>query len=244
MLALGAVWRAVHEPLRRGRWLVAASLVYGLAVGARPDLLFGAVILLVPVAQAWREPGESGRAASGSGVLLAASVAPHVHRFGIDALQSAALRKSVRIGAALSAGGKTGKIWCSTSACATSGSIFASISSAGDWSRGFPFVQQNVAAVQPLPAGHAKAEGPFRGPGQRSARVAGAGCAAGLARTTGGNARVPALVSGGGGSPFWNLCADHRPFLRRVHRYVVEFMPAGVRQKSSKMASVSLFLLP
>jgi tetratricopeptide (TPR) repeat protein len=56
MLALGATWKALHEPKRRGWWLAAASLAYGLAVGARPSLLFGAVILLVPVAHAWREP--------------------------------------------------------------------------------------------------------------------------------------------------------------------------------------------
>jgi len=55
MLALGAIWRAMHEPKRGWRWLAAASVAYGLAVGARPNLLFGAVILLVPVAQAWRE---------------------------------------------------------------------------------------------------------------------------------------------------------------------------------------------
>lgn len=55
MLALGAIWRAVHEPERRCRWLAAASVAYGLAVGARPSLLFGAVVLLVPVAQVWRE---------------------------------------------------------------------------------------------------------------------------------------------------------------------------------------------
>ncbi len=55
MLALAAIWKALHEPSRRGRWLAAASLAYGLAVGARPSLLFGAVILMVPVAQAWRE---------------------------------------------------------------------------------------------------------------------------------------------------------------------------------------------
>jgi len=36
-------------------WLAAASLAYGLAVGARPSLLFGAVILLIPVVQARRE---------------------------------------------------------------------------------------------------------------------------------------------------------------------------------------------
>jgi tetratricopeptide (TPR) repeat protein len=55
MLALGAVWCALHEPERRCRWLIAASVAYGLAVGARPNLLFGGIILLVPVAQACRE---------------------------------------------------------------------------------------------------------------------------------------------------------------------------------------------
>jgi hypothetical protein len=55
MLVLAAIWKAVHGPERRGWWLAAASLAYGLALGARPSLLFGAVILLVPVAQAWRE---------------------------------------------------------------------------------------------------------------------------------------------------------------------------------------------
>jgi tetratricopeptide (TPR) repeat protein len=55
MLALAAIWKALHHPFQRGWWLAVASLAYGLAVGARPSLLFGAVILLVPVAQAWRE---------------------------------------------------------------------------------------------------------------------------------------------------------------------------------------------
>ncbi|MGD1021105.1 MAG: hypothetical protein ABSA12_17510, partial [Verrucomicrobiia bacterium] len=55
MLALVAIWQALHEPERRGWWLATASVAYGLAVGARPSLLFGAVILLVPVVQAWRE---------------------------------------------------------------------------------------------------------------------------------------------------------------------------------------------
>jgi tetratricopeptide (TPR) repeat protein len=55
MLALVAIWKALHDVERRGRWLAVASLAYGLAVGARPNLLFGAVILLVPVVQAWPE---------------------------------------------------------------------------------------------------------------------------------------------------------------------------------------------
>lgn len=55
MLSLAAIWKALHEPERRAGWLAAASLVYGLAVGARASLLLGAVILVVPVIQAWRE---------------------------------------------------------------------------------------------------------------------------------------------------------------------------------------------
>jgi tetratricopeptide (TPR) repeat protein len=57
MLALGGIWCALHDERRRWRWLAAASLAYGLAVGARPSLLLGAVILLAPVLQAWREKG-------------------------------------------------------------------------------------------------------------------------------------------------------------------------------------------
>ena len=45
MMALLALWGSCHRPHQRGRWLAAASLVYGLAVGARPNVLFGAVIL-------------------------------------------------------------------------------------------------------------------------------------------------------------------------------------------------------
>jgi tetratricopeptide (TPR) repeat protein len=55
MLALAGIWCACHDSRRQWRWLAAASLAYGLAVGARPSLAFGAVILLTPVVQAWRE---------------------------------------------------------------------------------------------------------------------------------------------------------------------------------------------
>jgi tetratricopeptide (TPR) repeat protein len=57
MLALGAIWCALHEMESRKRsgWLMAASAAYGLAVAARPSLLFGSAILLVPVIEAWRE---------------------------------------------------------------------------------------------------------------------------------------------------------------------------------------------
>ncbi len=53
MLTLAGIWRALHSLDRRCWWLAAASLAYGLAVGARPSMLFGAVILLVPVTHTW-----------------------------------------------------------------------------------------------------------------------------------------------------------------------------------------------
>lgn len=72
MLALAALWRALHEPQRRVFWLALASLVYGLAIGARPTLLFSIVILLIPVAQACRETAGP---VNKSGWLFAAAAA-------------------------------------------------------------------------------------------------------------------------------------------------------------------------
>jgi len=60
MLALGAVWLTLHDTPRRGWWLAAASLALGLAVGARPFLLLGSAILLVPLALAWWQPASAG----------------------------------------------------------------------------------------------------------------------------------------------------------------------------------------
>ena len=50
MVALFALWRAWHREGRSGAWLAAASLAYGLAVGSRPSLLFGAAMLFIPAA--------------------------------------------------------------------------------------------------------------------------------------------------------------------------------------------------
>jgi tetratricopeptide (TPR) repeat protein len=50
MLSLAALWNSWHRPAARCAWLAAASLAYGLAVGARPSLLFGAAILFLPAA--------------------------------------------------------------------------------------------------------------------------------------------------------------------------------------------------
>jgi hypothetical protein len=48
-LMLVAVYRALHSPLRALQWMVASGLLFGLSVGARPNHLAGAIVLLVPV---------------------------------------------------------------------------------------------------------------------------------------------------------------------------------------------------
>ena len=53
MLALAAVWGALHESKWQFLWLILGSLAYGLAIGSRPSLLFGSIILLVPVVHRW-----------------------------------------------------------------------------------------------------------------------------------------------------------------------------------------------
>ncbi len=75
LLSLAFIWMAAERPAKRGPWLAAASLAFGLAVGARPAVLYGAVILLVPVAAAWRQsPGGPGR--WGPWASLAAALVP------------------------------------------------------------------------------------------------------------------------------------------------------------------------
>ncbi|HEX3624629.1 MAG TPA: tetratricopeptide repeat protein [Verrucomicrobiae bacterium] len=75
MLALGAIWRALHEDERKARWVALASLAYGLAVGSRPSLLFGSIILLVPIVAAWSR-GPRPASCFQHGLLFAAAIVP------------------------------------------------------------------------------------------------------------------------------------------------------------------------
>src|SRR6185312_12546375 len=70
LLSLAAIWAALHRPERRILWVGFASLAYGLAVGARPSVLFGAVILLAPL---WSER-KALAPARGIRLLLAAAL--------------------------------------------------------------------------------------------------------------------------------------------------------------------------
>ncbi|HTS17767.1 MAG TPA: tetratricopeptide repeat protein [Verrucomicrobiae bacterium] len=153
MLALAAIWKALHEPERRGGWLAAASLTYGLAVGARPSLLCGAVILLVPVAQAWTER----RTIS---VLLLTAIAP-ITLIGLGLMSYNAQRfdnpfefgwhyqlaMDRQIGAQLFS---PRFLWFN---------LRVYFLEPAHWNHRFPFVQD--ISVPPLPAGHGRVEHPF-----------------------------------------------------------------------------------
>ena len=75
MLTLGAIWCALHEPKRKIMWLMLASLAYGLAIGSRPSLLFGGIILLIPVAHA-RFTAAGPVSLPRLGMLLMAAIVP------------------------------------------------------------------------------------------------------------------------------------------------------------------------
>ena len=74
LLALAALWRALHSR-RAGLWTAAASLAYGLAVGARPIYAFGAPFLLAPLWQQLRTAG-AGRSPAALARTALAAIGP------------------------------------------------------------------------------------------------------------------------------------------------------------------------
>jgi tetratricopeptide (TPR) repeat protein len=153
MLALVAIWRALHESERKWRWVAAASLAYGLAVGARPTLLFGAVILLVPLVHAWRERRPV-RA------LLIAGIVPitliglglmHYNSLRFDNPLEFGLRyQLLRDRQATQQFFSLRYLWFN---------FRVYFLEPARWSRYFPFVREIV--VPPLPSGHGWVEHPF-----------------------------------------------------------------------------------
>jgi tetratricopeptide (TPR) repeat protein len=161
MLAFAGIWKALHEPNRKMRWQLLASLFYGLAVGSRPSLLFGGIILLAPVAQEWfdtHEPGPHRRA----GLLLVPTAIPIVlvglglmlynylrfespFEFGWHYLLTAAQNTPTRQFS-------LGYFWFN-----------ARFYFVGPmcWTSHFPFL--DVAQLPPLPSGHGGVESPYSG---------------------------------------------------------------------------------
>jgi tetratricopeptide (TPR) repeat protein len=153
MLVLVAIWCALHETEQRGRWLAVASVAYGLAVGARPSLLLGAVILLVPVAQAWRERRSVW-------VLLVAAMGP-IMIIGLGLLLYNALRfnNPFEFGMRYQLTGAPTVAHQSFSLHYLWFNFRVYFLEPARWSRPFPYVLD--AAVPPLPPGHSSVERPF-----------------------------------------------------------------------------------
>ena len=153
MLALGGVWCALHESERRWRWLAGASLAYGLAVGARPSLVFGAVILLVPVAQAWRERRQIGA------LLLAATGPIILIGFGLMLYNSLRFDNPFEFGQRYQLGGKRQLTLQFFSLRYLWFNFRVNFLEPARWSARSPFVHEITAP--PLPAGYFAVEEPF-----------------------------------------------------------------------------------
>jgi tetratricopeptide (TPR) repeat protein len=151
MLALAAIWCALHEPERRGRWLVIASVIYGLAMGARPSLLLGAVILLVPVGEALRERRNIV-------VLLVAAIAP-IFLIGLALMLYNYQRfdNPFEFGLRYQLNGQVTRHFFDLHDVWFNFRVY--FLGAPRWSRQFPFVQ--AMAAPPLPPGHSNVEGTF-----------------------------------------------------------------------------------
>jgi tetratricopeptide (TPR) repeat protein len=154
MLTLGAIWRALHQTERRRcQWVMVASFLYGLAVGARPSLVFGAVILLVPVAQAWRDRRDI------LSVLLAATV-PIIF-IGIGLMLYNALRfgSPFEFGSHYELGGERqfGRQMFSLHHLWFNFRVY--FLQPVRWRSQFPFVGE--IALPPLPLGYGQVENPF-----------------------------------------------------------------------------------
>ena len=154
MLALAAIWRAWHEPERRCRWLAVASVAYGLAVGARPNLLFGAIILLVPVAQAWRE--QRPRKLSG---LLAATVPILLIGLGLMLYNARRFDSPFELGMHYALSGERQSAVQLFSLRYLWFNFRVYFLEPARWTGHFPFV--HGITVSPLPAGYGWVEGAF-----------------------------------------------------------------------------------
>jgi tetratricopeptide (TPR) repeat protein len=152
MLALAAIWCAIHESERKAAWLAAASTVYGLALGARPALLLGAVILLAPVAQAWMQRRPIGA------LLVAATVPITIIGLGLMVYNALRFGSPFEFGWHYQlAGGPHTERHFSLSYFWFNVRVYF-LKSVG-WSRHFPFVQDMTAPS--LPPGHGNSQKTF-----------------------------------------------------------------------------------
>jgi tetratricopeptide (TPR) repeat protein len=153
MLALGAVWCALRDTERKCRWLMTASVAYGLAVGARPSLLFGAMILLAPVGQAWRERRPIWPA------LMAATIPITLIGLGLMLYNELRFDSPFEFGQHYQLASVRSVGWHYFRPRYLWFNFRVYFLEPARWSSRFPFV--HGIAVPPLPAGYVQAENPF-----------------------------------------------------------------------------------
>jgi tetratricopeptide (TPR) repeat protein len=155
LLALGALWLAVHRPAERGRWTAAASLAYGLAIGARPSALFGAVILLLPMALEGSAPRPRRL-----GRLAAAAVLPiALCGFGLMLYNFQRFGRPLEFGEHYQLASDRQDTARHFSPAYLWFNFRVYFLEPVRWSRVFPFAREIVSPA--LPAGHAPIEDPF-----------------------------------------------------------------------------------
>ncbi|HEX3730334.1 MAG TPA: tetratricopeptide repeat protein [Opitutaceae bacterium] len=152
LLALGAVWQALHDPARRTRWIVLASLGLGLAISSRPALLFGAAIVLVPLFPA-------GRPDRRIGPWLAALLPLGLCGAAVMAFNAARFGSPLEYGARYMLGLYRQDIARHFSVGYLGYNFWVYFLEPMRWSADFPFVRD--AAVLPMPPGHGVVEDPF-----------------------------------------------------------------------------------
>ena len=151
-LALGALWRALHRPEERGRWLAAASFLFGLAVASRPSLVLGAGILLLPLALEWRTGRKDDRRKQ-MARLAAAALIP-IALLGLGVMRYNALRfnNPFEFGDDYILAGDPQRLAHPFSWHYAGFNVRMYLFAAARWSAHFPFVHAPIPP--PVPAGH------------------------------------------------------------------------------------------
>lgn len=153
VLVLAATWKALHKPERSVWWLAVASLLYGLVLGARPSLLFGAVILLVPVVAAWRDRRLIWAP------LMAATVPITIIGLGLMLYNVRRFDNPFEFGVRYQLGGERQDLVQFFSLRYFWFNFRVFFLEPARWSGRFPFLRE--IAIPLVPAGHGRVEAPF-----------------------------------------------------------------------------------
>jgi Flp pilus assembly protein TadD len=159
MLALVAIWRFLHDPGKPGWWLGAAGLAMGLAVGARPSLLFATVILAVPLARTWKPSPQAGSRRPLWGLLAAALLPLVLCGLGLMLYNGLRFASPLEFGQSYQLAGDRQDIARHFSPQYLWFNFCVYFLEPVQWSRHFPFVGE--IAAPGLPPGHAPLEDPF-----------------------------------------------------------------------------------